>query len=383
MSRRLALLWLGLALLSGAGGTAWAAFGATTQSATMTFSVKPDLTAPTVVRVSEYREGGGTAEGSIRQGGDYRLYVEVSETGNPASGIASVTADASSFDSGQTAVPMSTTGCPCTVAGYTFSHRSAVLTADTGLTTGQRYDYTHKLTDTAGNVRTSNHYVFIETYATAVSATAGLVGHWRLGETTGTAAADAKATNPGTYNGSPTLGQTGALAGDANRAVLLDGVDDHVSVPDSASLDLADGPFTLEAWVKLSDANSGTQEIINKGANSWSMSFGNDAGLFKLAQDGGTDITSHSRTVDTSRFQHYVVTKSGTATRLYVDGVDVTGPISDRTLVNTTLPLMFGRDADTTGTEWLRGTIDEPAVYNQVLPPAQVLDHYRAGKGTG
>lgn len=43
---------------------------------------------------------------------------------------------------------------------------------------------------------------------------------------------------------------------------------------------------------------------------------------------------------------------------------------------------MLGRNSGASES-FLRGWLDEPAVYNQALTPAQVLDHYKAGMGTG
>src|SRR3954452_6448095 len=44
-------------------------------------------------------------------------------------------------------------------------------------------------------------------YPGAVSSTSGLVGYWRLGETSGTAACDSTGAPSGTYTGGYTLGQ--------------------------------------------------------------------------------------------------------------------------------------------------------------------------------
>ena len=59
------------------------------------------------------------------------------------------------------------------------------------------------------------------TYASAVAAD-NPVSHWRLGETSGTAAADVRGANPGTYRNGTTLGAASLLSGDtANRAATL------------------------------------------------------------------------------------------------------------------------------------------------------------------
>ena len=59
--------------------------------------------------------------------------------------------------------------------------------------------------------------------------------YWRLGETTGTLAVDQLGGAPGTYLNGAVLGAPGALAGDANTAVTLDGGNDQVNMHDPGS----------------------------------------------------------------------------------------------------------------------------------------------------
>ena len=73
-------------------------------------------------------------------------------------------------------------------------------------------------------------------------------GYWRLGETSGTTAADTSGNGrTGSYLNTPTLGQAGALTGDSNTSVGFDGTSEHVSVPYSGALNTAS--TSLEAWV--------------------------------------------------------------------------------------------------------------------------------------
>ena len=74
-------------------------------------------------------------------------------------------------------------------------------------------------------------------YAATITGTAGLVSYWRLGESSGTSACDSYGANTGTYQGGFTLGAAGAIAGDPDTAVTLDGSSGTVSVPHSASLE--------------------------------------------------------------------------------------------------------------------------------------------------
>ena len=71
--------------------------------------------------------------------------------------------------------------------------------------------------------------------------------YWRLGEASGTTAADASGNNrTGSYLNTPSLGAPGALTGDSNTAVSFNGVDEYVNVPYLAALNPT--AFTVEAW---------------------------------------------------------------------------------------------------------------------------------------
>jgi hypothetical protein len=70
-------------------------------------------------------------------------------------------------------------------------------------------------------------------------------------------------------------------------------------------------------------------------------------------------------------------TKSGATSKLYIDGVDVTGTVTDQTLVDNATSLLLD------GTPQYHGHLDEMAIYNTALSAATVQDHYRAGRGTG
>ena len=63
------------------------------------------------------------------------------------------------------------------------------------------------------------------------------------------------------------MNEPGAIAGGTNRAMLLDGVNDHISVPHATSLALGNGPFTYEAWIKRSNASTAWMNIFQKGAS--------------------------------------------------------------------------------------------------------------------
>jgi hypothetical protein len=95
------------------------------------------------------------ATGSIKAGASYYVYASASDTGNPASGVASVTANVTTLTTGGSSVAL--TAGSYTVGATTYSYRSAAQTAKATLTAGS-YAYTLTLADTASNSATQSGF---------------------------------------------------------------------------------------------------------------------------------------------------------------------------------------------------------------------------------
>jgi hypothetical protein len=232
------------------------------------------------------------------------------------------------------------------------------------------------------------------------------VGWWRLGETSGTTAADASGNGrTGTYSGAITLNQPGALTlgGDTNASALFPGTNStaRVEVPDHASLDL--NAFTVECWVYLTSYGTTTRwrNIFQKNHTGGALGVLRNYGLWlqigtnaamhaSFTTGGGAAISSigpSSRHLALRRWHHLVLTHTpGSALRLYVDGeqsdvVAVTAAAPDV----STAPLYIGGTDDTTyptlDYDAFPGRIDEVAVYATPLSAERIREHYSAGMG--
>jgi hypothetical protein len=146
----------GLAFLAWAGvGSTFGAFSATTADGGNSFSAAPDFVACTA-STTVVAKTSGYVPGFIKQGGTYYVYANVSDTGNPASGISSVTANASAFDSaGATAVALASGSF--SVGGVTYNYKSASRTVKNPLAAGG-YTYSLTCTDNASNSGTQNGF---------------------------------------------------------------------------------------------------------------------------------------------------------------------------------------------------------------------------------
>jgi hypothetical protein len=216
--------------------------------------------------------------------------------------------------------------------------------------------------------------VRISTYATTVLATTGLIGYWRLGESSGTTAADSKGTHTGTYVNGVTLGATGAL-NESNTAASFDGADDHVSIPNANAL--RPNRLSVEAWVKGGGGLADWDTVLMKtGNSSWPNGYGlywNGGNIYFFVNNFSTAAVSTSLTAD--EWTHIVGTYDRTTIRLYKDGVQVASLPYTTAITHSTTPLTIGAGG---GCCMWSGEIDEVAFYNVALTAAQVSNHYNA-----
>jgi hypothetical protein len=213
-------------------------------------------------------------------------------------------------------------------------------------------------------------------YANSVRSTGGLVSYWRLGEaSTSSAACDSFGSNAGSYAGGVALGQVGALNGDPDTAARLDGSSGRVSVPHAASLDVGDS-FSVEAWVRRGTVSTPNyQAIVSQGANAWMLAWYSSNRLV-LRQASVGDVVYSTRSITDTGWHHVAATKSGSSVKLYIDGADVTGSVSNKTMANNAIALSIGQS---NGGSYLNGTVDEVALYRGALSAATIVAHKDKG----
>lgn len=159
LSRRTRRLVAVAAVLFAVGAVpAWAAFVTATTNEGNVVSAAPDFVAPTSSAAAAAKTP-GYDEGYVRQGGTYHIYANVGDTGNPASGVSSVTVDASTISAGQGSVPLAAGSFSS--GGQTYNRRSAALTADAVKAAGT-YSLPGRMTDGAGNTRALNLSVIVD-----------------------------------------------------------------------------------------------------------------------------------------------------------------------------------------------------------------------------
>lgn len=168
--------------------TALAAFADNTVQATSTFGAAPDWVAPQVNSTTIAKAIGYLA-GSIKQGGLYYVYANVTDTGNPASGVAVTgeTADVTTITPAGSAVIL--VAGSYSIGGVAYTHRSASLVAGAPLSAGSKA-YSITSLDVAGNTRIQTGYsVMVDNTAPTASdiqttnVGGGTAGRAQLGDT--------------------------------------------------------------------------------------------------------------------------------------------------------------------------------------------------------
>jgi hypothetical protein len=257
--------------------------------------------------------------------------------------------------------------------------------SDTGLSPSTAYYYRVKAknaTDSSGYSNTATATTLAVQpppagYSAAVIADSP-VSYWRLGEASGSAAADERGVNPGAYVNSPTLGQASLLTTDTtNKAVGFDGTNDNVRVANSATLGLS-SPLSLEAWIKPASlpASGAFASILTK-AESYSLQFNGPRLEFTVIQSGTRRrLQAPSGAIVAGQAYHVVGTYDGATQRLYVNGVQVASAALSGPASASSSPLYIG--SWNGSTEFFKGTIDEAAVYGATLSAARVAAHYGA-----
>lgn len=149
MRRSAWILVLTLPLLSLAGvrlSTASFTSNATSDAGS-SLSANADWSAPAAASSVIAKAAGGTA-GAIARSGTYYVYANVSDSGNPASGVSAVTSNVNSISNSGGSVPLSAGSY--TAGGAAYNYRSALLTAKSNVVAGATA-YTVTSTDAGGN----------------------------------------------------------------------------------------------------------------------------------------------------------------------------------------------------------------------------------------
>jgi hypothetical protein len=218
-------------------------------------------------------------------------------------------------------------------------------------------------------------------YAIAVLADAPIL-YLRLGETNGAPARDEVTGATFTYPVSGgKFGSPGALVGDPNTAITLDGnFKLQLSVPADFEGNV---PFTVEAWVSPSAANTGIGFLIDNEnwdqRRGWMLHAGKDAIGFERWLDGGSSSIGTQPVAIDGTWHHIVMSSDGTVQRLYVDAVLRNSGPASVPLAKIGIPWTIGGQNCSCSSTFYAGGLDEVALYGKALTEERILAHSAAG----
>jgi hypothetical protein len=212
------------------------------------------------------------------------------------------------------------------------------------------------------------------------------VGYWRLGEASGTTAADASGNGyTGTYlpnSGGAwtggTQGTTGVRSGEPFATSVQFSAASTGRV-NPAGLLFNSGVATVETWINLQPgAYNDILGFVNghqSGVYDKRFYLGGDGTLAWYAWDGmGKSV--FGPIINTNEPHHIVGVADGTNLILYVDGAEYGRTACGPTYTGYTVPNFFIGSGTTTASSTRQQDV---AIYNTGLSAARILAHYNAG----
>jgi len=217
-------------------------------------------------------------------------------------------------------------------------------------------------------------------YGAFVATPPGLVAWWPANGN----AVDVVGGNNGTLTNGATYGP-----GEVGQAFSINNNHAGIFIGNPAALQLQN--FTIEAWVqrgtlaKVSNdpnANGGAAALFYYGSQGYGMGMHTDGtiSLTKIDVNDVNDGAQGARVTDLN-WHHVAVTKSGSTVSFYIDGVAYPS-VSYSSTFQFTTPAAIGVRGDlinANNNDSFAGSIDELAIYDRALTPAEIQSIYDAG----
>ncbi len=207
----------------------------------------------------------------------------------------------------------------------------------------------------------------------------GPLAYWRLGESSGTVAADSSGNGyNGTYvsctQGSPSL----VINNQGNLAVSGNGTSSQITVGAVPALYSINRNFTIEAWLQPADV-SGAYGIFSAGLQG--VSFRRTGTSIEFLRDYSVSIGTVPFSFISGMVYHVVCVVDGSGIAAFYKNGAVQGTLNVSGYVYSGGYVRLGADGkdSTLVDNFLDGSLDELAVYNTALSASQILTHYNAG----
>ena len=242
-----------------------------------------------------------------------------------------------------------------------------------------------------GSTRTFTAYTYLQS-----NKNTGIIGYWKLDETSGTTAADSSGSgNNGTLDNMASPSCWTTTPGPINGALTFDGTDDYVDLGTDSSLNFGSSePFTVAAWVKTTEdygmivsfrSSTDGGPVIDMAVGYEGADSDPGKAMILVRQDNGGGGYAHvtGGSVKDGLWHHLAVVRgSGSTIELFVDGVSKgTSSGSESGGAITTNLRAIGSERrwvsdgyGSTDQRYLVGTIDDVRIYNRAFTPAEIAE---------
>ena len=208
----------------------------------------------------------------------------------------------------------------------------------------------------------------------------GIIALWHMNEYSGTTMYDESYNSNDGFVDGAIFEPTPDLFQDYGFGLYFDGTDDFVEVPDSPDFNF-DNTFSVSSWIRLQDLSSGG--IIGQ----WGAA-GLGGDVFMLYVDdgilrgtlpipppeGGLYHLYSDVEIPLNMWTQVAMTYDGMELRLYIDGVSVAQGNIEVELPDSSKSLKLGlEDIFFDQKHYLKGKIDETAIWNKALTPEEIL----------
>ncbi|MCI0334617.1 MAG: LamG domain-containing protein [Planctomycetes bacterium] len=215
-----------------------------------------------------------------------------------------------------------------------------------------------------------------EIYDLYIAGGAGLLGHWKLVETSGTNADDSSPqANDGTYNNGVVLGSAGPYPGVGDKAANFDGSDDFVAIANENLYDLT-GPMSVAAWFKVDVFDDNEQAIVTKGNNAWRLQRAGSTNAVEFYCNSlSTQSVVSSVDVNDGKWHHAVGIYTGSQLQIYIDGELSNSVNSSGSIQTNNRAVRIARNSQGSA-RYFDGLIHNVRIYSRDLSATEVAKLY-------
>lgn len=167
------------------------------------------------------------------------------------------------------------------------------------------------------------------------------------------------------------------------KSILLDGIDDFVTMGNPASLQIT-GNMSISTWINTTDSSSyeiivGKDGILS-GTRSYFLFRSGSNAKFLIFRGGSAFSVTGTSTINDGNWHHIVGVNDGTNLKIYVDGALETTTTSGGSIDNGNNPFYIGRRGGTSANQGhFSGLIDETSIFNAELSASDVTSIYNSG----